>query len=176
MASNSDKFFLGSDVRSLGQVNDTAYSQLQYVPDGSWQKVEVDLAAAFGEGEWTIIEWRNLGIEFATLYLDGIRVRRDTQNELQPTQAPYANVDCYYTLHVTDVPALGEAGVLTGYVQAPSAEEASPLSLKIALYIFVESFGWVSKPTLAEPYQDVAEDGSWSANYATFGNGTQGVV
>ena len=48
---------------------------------------------------------------------------------------------------------------------------ANPATNAVAVYIFVPGYGWVTKPTCAQPLTTIQPDGSWSANVTTGGAG-----
>lgn len=70
------------------------------------------------------------------------------------------------TILITNLPAYGVAGNLSGFVAG-----ASPASNAVAIYIYVPSYGWVTKPTCAQPVVPIQPDGSWSADVSTGGAG-----
>jgi hypothetical protein len=65
---------------------------------------------------------------------------------------------------ITNLPAYGSYGPLSGVVL-----NASPATNAVAVYIYVPSYGWVSKPTCAQPLTPIQPDGSWAANVTTGG-------
>jgi hypothetical protein len=67
---------------------------------------------------------------------------------------------------ITNLPAYGIASHLAGVVL-----NASPATNAVAVYIFVPGYGWVTKPTCAQPLTPVQPDGSWSADVNTGGAG-----
>jgi hypothetical protein len=73
-----------------------------------------------------------------------------------PTQKPLS-------IKFTGMPAYGKFGDLTGVVYGLN----NPADYKVAVYIKVEN-GWWTKPTFAHPAVKIADNGSWSANVATF--------
>jgi len=66
---------------------------------------------------------------------------------------------------ITNLPAYGSFDQLSGIVL-----EAVPASYRIAVFIYVPGYGWVSKPTCAEPLTIIQADGSWTANITTGGS------
>jgi hypothetical protein len=66
---------------------------------------------------------------------------------------------------ITNVPAYGSFTPLSGLVS-----EASGSTNAIAVFIYVPGYGWVSKPTCAQPLTAIQADGSWSANITTGGS------
>jgi hypothetical protein len=67
---------------------------------------------------------------------------------------------------ITNVPAYGTFNTLEGY-----AVGANPATQAVAVFIYVPGYGWVSKPTCAQPLVSIQSDGSWSANVTTGGSG-----
>ncbi|HSY16732.1 MAG TPA: glycoside hydrolase family 16 protein, partial [Candidatus Acidoferrales bacterium] len=67
---------------------------------------------------------------------------------------------------ITNLPAYGVNAPLSGV-----ALNASPVSNAVAVFIYVPGFGWVTKPTCAQPLTTIQPDGSWSANVGTGGAG-----
>jgi len=67
---------------------------------------------------------------------------------------------------ITNLPAHGVIGPLAGVVL-----HASPVSNAVAVFIYVPGYGWVTKPTCAQPLTTIQPDGSWSANVSTGGAG-----
>ena len=67
---------------------------------------------------------------------------------------------------ITNLPAYGVNAPLSGL-----ALNASSVSNAIAVFIYVPGFGWVAKPTCAQPLTPIQPDGSWSANVTTGGAG-----
>jgi hypothetical protein len=51
------------------------------------------------------------------------------------------------------------------------ALNASSVTNAVAVFIYVPGFGWVSKPTCAQPLTTIQPDGSWSASVTTGGAG-----
>jgi len=66
---------------------------------------------------------------------------------------------------ITNLPAYGSFDQLSGIVL-----EAVPASYRIAVFIYVPGYGWVSKPTCAEPLTIIQADGSWTADITTGGS------
>lgn len=48
---------------------------------------------------------------------------------------------------------------------------ANPATQAVAVFIYVPGYGWVTKPTCAQPLSTIQPDGSWSANVGTGGAG-----
>ena len=67
---------------------------------------------------------------------------------------------------ITNLPVYGIASHLAGVVL-----NANPATNAVAVYIFVPGYGWVTKPTCAQPLTTIQPDGSWSANVNTGGPG-----
>ncbi len=66
---------------------------------------------------------------------------------------------------ITNLPAYGTTGPLQGYVIG-----ANPATQAVAVFIFVPGFGWVTKPTCAQPLTPIQPDGFWSANIVSGGS------
>ncbi len=69
------------------------------------------------------------------------------------------------TVWITNLPPYGSFHQLGGIVL-----EAVPASYRIAVFIYVPGYGWVSKPTCAEPLTIIQADGSWTADITTGGS------
>ena len=67
---------------------------------------------------------------------------------------------------ITNLPAYGIDAPLSGM-----ALNASPVSNAVAVFIYVPGYGWVSKPTCAQPLATIQPNGSWSADVGTGGAG-----
>lgn len=67
---------------------------------------------------------------------------------------------------ITNLPAYGAAGPLAGV-----ALNANPATQAVAVFIYVPGYGWVTKPTCAQPLTTIQTNGSWSANITTGGAG-----
>jgi hypothetical protein len=67
---------------------------------------------------------------------------------------------------ITNLPAYGVDAPLSGV-----ALSASPVSNAVAVFIYVPGFGWVTKPTCAQPLTTIQPNGSWSADVGTGGAG-----
>jgi hypothetical protein len=67
---------------------------------------------------------------------------------------------------ITNLPAYGVTAPLAGVVL-----NANPATHKVAVFIYVPGYGWVSKPTCAQPLTTIQANGSWSANITTGGAG-----
>ena len=67
---------------------------------------------------------------------------------------------------ITNLPVYGVASHLAGVVL-----NANPATNAVAVYIFVPGYGWVTKPTCAQPLTTIQPDGSWSADVNTGGAG-----
>jgi hypothetical protein len=71
-------------------------------------------------------------------------------------------------LLLTNVPAYGSAVSLSGLVL-----NAAPAGNAVAVFIYVPGYGWVSKPTCAQPLTPIQADGSWTANITTAASDAQ---
>ena len=80
------------------------------------------------------------------------------------TMTPWAGYPLPSVL-ITNLPAYGSFDQLGGIVL-----EAVPASYRIAVFIYVPGYGWVSKPTCAEPLTIIQADGSWAADITTGGS------
>lgn len=69
------------------------------------------------------------------------------------------------SIDFTYVPPYGSSHSLQG-----SALHASPASFNVVIYIYVPGFGWVVKPTLAQPLTSIQQDGSWASAIVTGGS------
>jgi hypothetical protein len=67
-------------------------------------------------------------------------------------------------LLITNLPAYGSAANLQGCVLG-----ANPATQAVAVFIYVPGYGWVTKPTCAQPLTAIQANGSWSANITTGG-------
>lgn len=67
---------------------------------------------------------------------------------------------------ITNLPAYGVNAPLAGV-----ALNANPATQAVAVFIYVPGYGWVTKPTCAQPLTPIQPDGSWSANVGTGGAG-----
>src|ERR1035438_7480052 len=65
---------------------------------------------------------------------------------------------------ITNLPAYGSSDNLGGVVLG-----ASPSACSAAVFIDVPSYGWVNKPTCAQPLTAIQPDGSWTADITTGG-------
>lgn len=68
-------------------------------------------------------------------------------------------------LIITNLPPYGSMDNLGGI-----ALEASPAACKVAVFIEVPGYGWVTKPTCAQPLTPIQPDGSWTADITTGGS------
>ncbi len=68
------------------------------------------------------------------------------------------------TVVITNLPAYGTTNELRGVVLNPD-----PAAYKIAVFIYVPGYGWVTKPTCAQPLTAIQPNGSWTANITTGG-------
>ncbi|HWQ91855.1 MAG TPA: glycoside hydrolase family 16 protein [Clostridia bacterium] len=68
-------------------------------------------------------------------------------------------------LLITNLPAYGSYDNLGGM-----AYGVEPAACRVAVFIYVAGFGWVTKPTCAQALVPIASDGSWSADITTGGN------
>src|ERR1022692_4761917 len=69
-------------------------------------------------------------------------------------------------LVITNLPAFGTSSNLQGIVLGANATQA------VAAFIYVPGYGWVSKPTCAQPLTAIQTNGAWSANIVTAGSDT----
>ena len=67
---------------------------------------------------------------------------------------------------IINLPVYGIASHLAGVVL-----NANPATNAVAVYIYVPGYGWVTKPTCAQPLTTIQADGSWSADVNTGGAG-----
>lgn len=67
---------------------------------------------------------------------------------------------------ITSLPAHGVSAPLAGRVL-----NANPATQAVAVFIYVPGYGWVAKPTCAQPLTPIQPNGSWSANISTGGAG-----
>src|SRR5580692_6439758 len=67
-------------------------------------------------------------------------------------------------LLITNLPAYGTTASLQGCVLG-----ANPATQAVAVFIYVPGYGWVTKPTCAQPLTAIQANGSWSANITTGG-------
>ncbi|HEX4348916.1 MAG TPA: glycoside hydrolase family 16 protein [Verrucomicrobiae bacterium] len=65
---------------------------------------------------------------------------------------------------ITNLPAYGTTASLQGCVLG-----ANPATQSVAVFIYVPGYGWVTKPTCAQPLTAIQSNGSWSANITTGG-------
>ena len=63
---------------------------------------------------------------------------------------------------ITNLPAFGSKSLLAGTVL-----NANFATNAVAVYIYVPDYGWVTKPTCAQPLTTIQTNGSWSANITT---------
>ena len=71
------------------------------------------------------------------------------------------------TVLITNLPAYGTTNDLKGKVL-----NANPATQAVAVFINVPGYGWVSKPTCAQPLTTIQTNGSWSADITTGGGDT----
>ena len=69
------------------------------------------------------------------------------------------------TVIITNLPAYGTTSNLGGVIV-----NASPAACSVAVFIYVPGYGWVTKPTCAQPLTPIQPDGSWSAGIITGGS------
>ena len=69
------------------------------------------------------------------------------------------------TVIITNLPVYGSSDNLGGLVL-----NASPTTCSVAVFIYVPDYGWVTKPTCAQPLALIQPDGSWSADITTGGS------
>jgi hypothetical protein len=66
---------------------------------------------------------------------------------------------------IANLPAYGSTSPLAGVVL-----NANPAANAVAVFIYVPGYGWVTKPTCAQPLTTIQTNGSWSANITTGGS------
>jgi len=66
---------------------------------------------------------------------------------------------------ITNLQAYGSTSNLGGVIV-----NASPAACRVAVFIYVPGYGWVTKPTCAQPLAPIQPDGSWSADITTGGS------
>jgi len=66
---------------------------------------------------------------------------------------------------ITNLPTYGSLDNLAGI-----ALGITPASYRVAVFIYVPGYGWVSKPTCVQPLTAIAPDGSWTADIITGGS------
>src|ERR1035441_9164838 len=66
---------------------------------------------------------------------------------------------------ITNLPIYGTTSNLAGVIV-----NASPAARSAAVFIYVPGYGWVTKPTCAQPLTLIQPDGSWSADVTTGGS------
>jgi len=76
-----------------------------------------------------------------------------------------AKVEAAPTLLLTHLPAYGSFDNLQGV-----ALNVSPTANRIAVFIYVPQYGWVSKPTCAQSLTSIDPDGNWTADITTGGS------
>ena len=69
-------------------------------------------------------------------------------------------------IFITNLPAYGSNTALGGV-----ALNANPATNAVAVFIYVPGYGWVTKPTCAQPLTTIQPNGSWSVNVTTGGAG-----
>jgi hypothetical protein len=65
---------------------------------------------------------------------------------------------------ITNLPSYGTTNYLAGMVL-----NVNPAAYAVAIFIYVPGYGWVTKPTCAQPLTTIQTNGSWSANVVTGG-------
>jgi hypothetical protein len=68
---------------------------------------------------------------------------------------------------ITNLPAYGSTNDLRGIVA-----NVDTTAYSVAVFIYVPGYGWVSKPTCAQPLTTIQSNGSWSADITTGGSDT----
>ncbi len=68
------------------------------------------------------------------------------------------------SLVITNLPAYGTTSNLAGLVSGVTFA-----SYRVAAFIFVPGYGWVTKPTCGQPLTTIQPDGSWNADITTGG-------
>jgi hypothetical protein len=71
------------------------------------------------------------------------------------------------TVVITNLPAYGTTNDLSGV-----ALGANPATQKLAVFIYVPGYGWVTKPTCAQPLSVIQSTGNWVADITTGGSDT----
>jgi hypothetical protein len=66
---------------------------------------------------------------------------------------------------ITNLPAYGSTDDLRGIVA-----NVDTTAYSVAVFIYVPGYGWVSKPTCAQPLTPIQSNGSWSADITTGGS------
>jgi hypothetical protein len=66
---------------------------------------------------------------------------------------------------ITKLPAYGSFDNLGGLVV-----NANPAACAVAVFIYVPGYGWVTKPTCAQPLTAILPDGSWTTDITTGGS------
>ncbi|HVM50372.1 MAG TPA: hypothetical protein VMU04_20255, partial [Candidatus Acidoferrum sp.] len=66
---------------------------------------------------------------------------------------------------ITNLPAYNTAQDVNGLVYG-----TNPAAVAVAVFIYVPGYGWVTKPTCAQPLTTVQPDGSWTADVTTGGS------
>jgi hypothetical protein len=66
---------------------------------------------------------------------------------------------------ITNLPAYGSTNDLGGVIV-----NASPTACSVAVFIYVPGYGWVTKPTCAQPLTPIQPNGSWSTDITTGGS------
>src|SRR5438067_1999476 len=72
-----------------------------------------------------------------------------------------------HTLIITNLPTYGSTNDLAGVVL-----NATPGMYAVAVFIYVPGYGWVTKPTCAQPLSIIQPNGNWSADITTGGGDT----
>ncbi len=72
-----------------------------------------------------------------------------------------------HTIIITNLPTYGSTNDLAGVVL-----NATPGVDAVAVFIYVPGYGWVSKPTCAQPLSIIQPNGNWSADITTGGGDT----
>src|SRR6266853_624746 len=65
---------------------------------------------------------------------------------------------------ITNLPGYGTSDSLSGL-----ALGAMPATSDVAVFIYVPGYGWVTKPTCAQPLTAIQANGSWTADITTGG-------
>ena len=66
---------------------------------------------------------------------------------------------------ITNLPTYGSTSDLGGVIV-----NASPAACSVAVFIYVPGYGWVTKPTCAQPLTLIQPNGSWSTDITTGGS------
>src|SRR5438093_8470020 len=68
---------------------------------------------------------------------------------------------------LTNLPPYGSSADVGGLVLGVASD-----AYRVAVFIYVPGYGWVSKPTCAQPLSVIQSNGSWTADITTGGSDT----